>query len=254
MDIKSKKFVYHRALNTEEAFKKFIALNAESEYTLAAEGDVCWAYINGAYVIYIHHPDVQGKSLSNETISELLAKDELLTLEKLFSINASVNFILELKTGNGDIEGFFREFKKILEKFDVHNAVVDAFSVEQLRGLKAVMPEIKTSLHTKFVLGKYVLETTFEKPYLRVHNLYNLDFIDFVTISYTTTHVNLFNLDIDSSYKDIFSSNKHLSLGSVKSLESFKKVMASKAEYIYLRSDDVKQNYTKVLENYEKTQ
>ncbi len=214
---------------------------------MAAEGDVCWAYIDGTYVIYIHHPDVQGKSLSNETITDLLAKDELLTLEKLFSINSSVNFILELKTGNGDIDDFFKEFKKILEKFDVKTVVVDAFSVEQLRGLKAVMPEMKTSLHTKLVLGKYVLESTFEKPYIRVHNLYDLNFIDYITISYTTTHVNLFNLDIDTSYKNVFASNKHLSLGSVKSLDSFKKVMNSKAEYIYLRSDDVKQNYIKIL-------
>ncbi len=214
---------------------------------MAAEGDVCWAYIDGTYVIYIHHPDVQGKSLSNETITDLLAKDELLTLEKLFSINSSVNFILELKTGNGDIDDFFKEFKMILEKFDVKTVVVDAFSVEQLRGLKAVMPEMKTSLHTKLVLGKYVLESTFEKPYIRVHNLYDLNFIDYITISYTTTHVNLFNLDIDTSYKNVFASNKHLSLGSVKSLDSFKKVMNSKAEYIYLRSDDVKQNYIKIL-------
>lgn len=216
---------------------------------MAAEGDICWAYIDDSYLIYIHHPDAQGNSLSNTSLKELQTKDELFTLEKLFTINSTVYFILELKTGTGKIEGFYIEFKRILEKFDVKNLVVDAFSVEQLRGLKATVPEIKTSMHTKLVLGKYILESTFEKPYLRVHNLYELDFIDYITISYSTTHVNLFNLDIDSAYREIFVSNKHLSLGSVKSLDSLKKAVASKAEYIYLRSDVVKKNYASIKEN-----
>jgi len=251
-NLENKKYVYHRALNTEAAFKEFVALSTESKQTLAAEGDICWAYINDAFVIYIHHPDVQGKSLSNEQVSELLAKDELFTLDKLLSINSQVNFILELKTGNGVLEEFFKAFKTTLEKYKVKNAVVDAFSVEQLKGLKKIMPEIQTSLHTKFVMGKYVLETTFEKPYLRLHNLYDLDFIDYITISYTTTHVNLFNIDIDTSYHHIYESNKKLSLGSVKSLESFDKVINSQAEYIYLRSKEVLNNYEEVLKEYEK--
>jgi len=249
-NLENKKYVYHRALNTEDAFREFLSLNAESNATLSAEGDICWAYINNAFVIYIHHPDVQGKSLSNEQISELLAKDELFTLEKLLSMDSEINFILELKTGNGVLEDFFKAFKSTLQKYKVKNAVVDAFSVEQLKELKKVMPEIQTSLHTKFVMGKYVLETTFEKPYLRLHNLYDLDFIDYITISYTTTHVNLFNIDIDSSYHHIFQSNKKLSLGSVKSLEVFDKVINSKTEYIYLRSKEVLNNYTKVLKEY----
>ena len=102
MNLKDKKFVYHRALNTQVAFREFLELNTKSKYTLSAEGDVCWAYIDSAFIIYIHHPDVQGKSLSNETILELLEKDELLTLDKLFSINSDINFILALKTGNGN--------------------------------------------------------------------------------------------------------------------------------------------------------
>lgn len=238
-----KKFVYHRALNTQAAFKKFLALNAHSKHALAAEGDVCWAYIDSKFIIYIHHPDVQGKSLSNEKISALLAKDELLTLEKLFSINSDINFILELKTGNGKIEDFFIAFRAVLEKYNVQNAIVDAFSVEQLKGLKKAMPNIKTSLHTKFLLGKYVLETTFEKPYIRVHNIYSMDYIDYFTISYTTTHVNLFNLDIDKSYSHIFHAKKRLNLGSIKSMEAFYKALNSQAEYIYLRSTEVLENY-----------
>lgn len=252
LDLKDKKFVYHRALNTEVAFREFLALNEESTYTLSAEGDVCWAYINDEFVIYIHHPDVQGKSLSNETIVELLKKDELLTLDKLFSINSDINFILELKTGNGVLEDFFHAFRAILEKHNVQNAIVDAFSVEQLKALKKAMPKIKTSLHTKFVMGDYVLETTFEKPYLRIHNLNNLDFIDFITISYTTTHVNLFNLDIDKSYSNIYASGKKLNLGSIKSMEAFDKAINSQTNYIYLRSSEVLENYEKVLNNYEK--
>jgi len=251
IDLKDKKFVYHRALNTEAAFREFLELNAASPYTLSAEGDVCWAYINDAFIIYIHHPDVQGKSLSNETIVELLAKDELLTLDKLFSINSDINFILELKTGNGNLEAFFAAFRATLEKHNVQNALVDAFSIEQLKSLKKVMPNIKTSLHTKFLMGKYVLETTFEKPYLRIHNIYNLDFIDYFTISYTTTHVNLLNLDIDSAYSEIFKANKKLNLGSIKSMEAFDKAINSQTQYIYLRSSSVLKNYTEVLKNYE---
>ena len=250
MNVKEKKFVYHRALNTEVAFRVFLELNATSEYALSAEGDVCWAYIDSAFIIYIHHPDVQGKSLSNEKIVELLAKDELFTLEKLFSINSDINFILELKTGNGDLEDFFLAFGKTLKKYDVKNTLVDAFSVEQLKTIKRVIPQIKTSLHTKFLIGKYVLETTFEAPYLRIHNIYEMDYVDYFTISYTTTHVNLFNLDVDSSYQEIYKADKKLNLGSIKSMEALDKALNSKADYIYLRSSQVKNNYIKVLQNY----
>jgi hypothetical protein len=251
IDLKDKKFVYHRALNTVDAFEKFLQKNKTSKYRLAAEGDVCWAYIDSAFVIYIHHPDVQGKSLTNEKILELLQKDELLTLDKLFSINSEVNFILELKTGNGNLEEFFKEFRVILKRHNVQNAIVDAFSVEQLKVLKSVMPEIKTSLHTKFLMGAYVLETTFEKPYARVHHIYDMDFIDCFTISYATTHVNLFNLNIDNSYADIFNADKSLNLGAIKTMEAFDKAINSKSEYIYLRSKTVLENYEKVLEEYE---
>jgi len=252
MGLKEKKFVYHRALNTQVAFKEFLELNIDTQYALSAEGDVCWAYIDSEFIIYIHHPDVQGKSLSNETIVELLKKDELFTLDKLFSINSSINFILELKTGNGNLEDFFVSFRAVLEKYDVKNALVDAFSVEQLKTLKKIMPDIKTSLHTKFLMGKYVLETTFEAPYMRVHNIYDMDYVDYFTISYTTTHVNLFNLDVDSSYEEIYKAKKRLNLGSIKSMEALDKALNSQAEYIYLRSSQVKKNYTKVLPNYEK--
>ena len=250
MNLKDKKFVYHRALNTQVAFREFLELNTKSKYTLSAEGDVCWAYIDSAFIIYIHHPDVQGKSLSNETILELLEKDELLTLDKLFSINSDINFILELKTGNGNLDEFFVAFKAVLEKYDVQNALVDAFSVLQLKALKKAMPNIKTSLHTKFLMGKYVLETTFEAPYVKIHNIYDMDYIDYFTISYTTTHVNLFNLDVDSTYSEIYKAGKKLNLGSIKSMESLDKALNSQTEYIYLRSPYVKQNYTKVLINY----
>jgi len=251
ISLKEKKFVYHRALNTEMAFREFLTLAKNSEYSLAAEGDVCWAYINNEFVIYIHHPDVQGKSLSNETIVELLQKDELLTLDKLFSINADSNFILELKTGNGDLNDFFVAFRATLERHNVQNAIVDAFSAEQLKALKVAMPEIKTSLHTKFLMGKYVLETTFEKPYVRLHNIYEMDYIDYFTISYGTTHVNLFNLDIDKSYSHIYAAKKMLNLGAIKNMEAFDKAINSQTQYIYLRSKEVLNNYKKVLTNYE---
>jgi len=248
MNQESKKFVYHRALNSEVAFREFVALSKASDYSLAAEGDLCWTYIDGEFVIYLHHPDAQGKALSNEKVKELFASNELFTLEKLFHINSEVNFILELKTGDGTIEEFCLAFEKTLKKYNVKNVLVDAFSVEQLRALKKIMPTIKTSLHTKFVFSKYVLESTFEKPYIRIHNLYNLDFIDYVTISYTTTHVNLFNLKIDESYKHIFLSGKKLNLGSIKSVEAFDKMMNSQVEYAYLRSSYVRENYEKILE------
>lgn len=248
MNLQSKKFVYHRALNSEVAFKEFVALSKASKYALAAEGDLCWTYIDGVCIIYLHHPDAQGKALSNAKVKQLFESDELFTLEKLFAINSEVNFILELKTGDGTIEDFCVAFEKTLQRYGAKNVLVDAFSVEQLRALKKQIPTIKTSLHTKFVFSKYVLESTFEKPYVRIHNLYNLPFIDYVTISYTTTHVNVCNLDIDKSYKHILSSGKKLNLGSIKSLNAFEKLMNSQVEYAYLRSNDVKNNYENILE------
>jgi hypothetical protein len=248
MELQNKKFVYHRALNSKLAFENFLQKNAASNYTLAAEGDICWAYIDGEFVIYIHHPDVQGKSLSNEHIKELLAKDELFTLEKLLSINSDVHFIFELKTGNGDLDAFLAVFRASLEHFDVQNAIVDAFSLEQLKALKKAMPHIKTSLHTKFLFGNYVLESTFERPYLRVHKIAEMDSVDYFTLSFTTTHVNFLGLDIDTSYKEIYKAEKKLNLGAIKNMVAFKRAVESNAEYIYLRSSEVLENYEQFLD------
>jgi len=248
MELKDKKFVYHRALNSEAAFREFLERDAASKYTLAAEGDICWIELDGECVIYIHHPDAAGKPLSSKKVKELLEKDELFTLEKLLSINATANFILELKTGEGDLSAFLLAFREILERFDVQNAIVDAFSAEQLKALKTVMPNIKTSLHTKFLMGCYVLETTFEKPYFRAHNIYKMDYIDTFTISYKTTHTNLFDLDIDKSYHHIHKAKKSLNLGAIKNMTAFKRALSSNAEYIYLRSSEVLESYEAYLE------
>ncbi|MBN2816218.1 MAG: hypothetical protein JXQ67_06005 [Campylobacterales bacterium] len=242
-----KYFVYHRALNTEDAFRNFLEKQENSKHQLAAEGDICWTYIDGEFIIYIHHPDVQGKSLSDEKIVSLLKNDELFTLEKLFKINSNVNFILELKTGRGNIEGFFLAFKALLDKYSVKNIIIDAFSVEQLKGVKRVIPQIKTSMHTKFIWDKYVLESTFEKPYVRIHNVYKMDYIDYFTISFKTTHVNLLNLDVDKAYKKVFEAKKGLNLGAIKDMQAFSKALSSKAEYIYLRSKEVLANYEDLL-------
>lgn len=244
-----KKYVYHRALNSENLFREFTAKAEKSDYTLVAEGDICWAFIDNQFIIYIHHPDIQGKSLSNERIVELLKLDELFTLDKLFSINKDVSFILELKTGNGVLEDFFIAFRDILNRYNVVDVLVDAFSIEQLKSLKKIMPNTKVSLHTKFIFKKYVFETTFEKPYFCIHNLYDLDFIDYITISYTSTHINIFNLNIDRAYSDVYKSNKILNLGAIKSISSFHKAQNSKAEYIYLRSKEVLNGYTKIIKN-----
>jgi len=249
MSLNEKKYVYHRALNSEVAFRNFLDKAQNSKHTLVAEGDICWAFIDNKFIIYIYHPDVQGKSLSNQKVVELSKKDELFTLDKLFCINKDVHFILELKTGNGVLEDFFMAFKNTLIKYEVKNVLVDAFSVEQLKVFKKVVPDVKTSLHTKFIFQNYVAETTFEKPYFRLHNLYDLDFIDSLTISYATTHVNFFNLDIDKAYSHVYSSNKALNLGSIKTIDSFNKALNSNAEYIYLRSKEVLNGYTKIIKN-----
>lgn len=247
MNSSNKTFVYHRALNSERAFKAFVEKSRGSDYRVAAEGDICWAYINSHSVIYIHHPDMQGKSLSNERVEELLLSGELLTLERLFKINSEVNFILELKTGSGEIGEFFIAFKELLERYRVHNVVVDTFSVRQLQALKKVIPDIETSLHTKFVYANYIAETTFEKPYFALHKLSDLEFIDIITISYTTTHVNLLNLDIDSSYRALLNAGKKLRLGSIKSMRAFKKGVDSNADALYLRSAEVLDSYEAFL-------
>ena len=248
MELKNKKFVYHRALNSEAAFRAFLALNAASKQTLAAEGDICWAEIDGEFVIYVHHPDIQGKSLSNERVKELLAKDELFTLEKLLTIDSDAHFIFELKTGNGDLSAFLMAFKHLLERFDVQNAIIDAFSSRQLQALKSLMPEIKTSLHTKCVFGSYVLESTFERPFLAIRKMESMGHIDYFTLSYKSTHINLLGLDIDASLRQIYKAGKKLNLGAIKDMAAFKCAVASNAEYIYLRSAEVLENYEAYLQ------
>lgn len=250
MQKSDKKFVYHRALNTPEAFEDFLQKEVKSEVTLVAEGDICWSFIDGAFITYIHHPALHGKSLSDAEIKELLAKGELFTLEKLFAMSSDVHFILELKTGRGNLEQFFQHFGALLERYGVQNLLVDAFSVEQLRELKRVLPQIKTSLHTKFIFKNYLLESTFEKPYFRLHNIYDLAFIDTLTISYASTHVNILNLDIDKAYKEVYKAQKSLNLGAIKSLSNLSKAVQSQSDYIYLRSKEVLNGYTNLLKTH----
>jgi len=236
----NKIFVYHRAINSESNYDEFLQTSKSINHAIAAEGDLCWTTINNKSLIYIYHPDLSGKSISKEKLSELYNSNNLLTIEKIFSMDSKKNFILELKDGDDDIESFLTELKLIIAKYSVKNILVDAFSVEYLKKVKDIIPEVKTSLHTKMISGKNVLETTYQFPYIKFHNLYDLNFIDYITISYSTTHVNLFDLNIDSTYRHVYQSNKKLNLGSIKNIEAFDKAMKSKVEYIYLRSKEVK--------------
>ena len=103
--------VHHRALNTKENFVKYLSetKNKKDDYIYAAEGDLCWIYINNKPLIYIYHPDLSGNPLSSQEISTLYEKGLLFTLEDLFKIDSQTHFVLELKSGLGDIKKAFKE-------------------------------------------------------------------------------------------------------------------------------------------------
>ena len=124
----------------------------------------------------------------------------------------------------------------MIKKYEVTNFIVDAFYLKYLKILKDVNPSIKTSLHTKFIFNKYVLETTYQKPYVNIHNIYKLKEVDIFTLSYSTSLINLFNLNIDKYLSHIYKANKKINFGSVKNIDAFDKVITSKVSHIYLRS------------------
>jgi hypothetical protein len=239
--MKNKFFVYHRAINSEASFSKFLDIAKSSKYSVVAEGDLCWSDMQNDILIYIHHPDLSGKSISKK---RLQSDCKILELEKILQIDSSANFILELKDGNSDIDSFLYKLKSLLESYKANNILIDAFSVDYLKKVKEIIPDIKISLHTKLVFGRYILETSYKKPYIKIHNIYNLPFVDFVTISYATTHVNFFGLDIDKSYRHIYLSGKKLNLGAIKTIKAFNRAIDSGTCYLYLRSRIVKQYFS----------
>ncbi len=230
--------VHHRALNTKENFVKYLeeTKNKNDSYIYAAEGDLCWVYIDNKPLIYIYHPDLSGNPLSNDEISSLYEKGLLFTLEDLFKIDSQTHFILELKSGLGDTKKAFEQINSLIKKYDVKNFIVDAFYLKYLKILKEVNPNIRTSLHTKFIFNKYVLETTYQKPYVNIHNIYNLKCVDIFTLSYSTSLINLLNLNIDKYLVHVYKANKQINFGSVKNTKTFNKVMKSQVSHIYLRS------------------
>lgn len=233
--------VHHRALNSKENFLNYLddiqSKNDSNEY--AAEGDLCWITINNKPIIYIYHPDLSGNPLAEADILSLYDQGLLFTLENLFTINSTTNFVLELKSGLGDTYKAFEEINRILKAYDIQNFIIDTFSYDYLKLIKKINPEIQTSLHTKFIYKQYVLETTYQKPFIKIHTIKNLKEVDIFTLSYKTSFMNIFNLDIDTYLSEVYKHGKTINFGAVKSIKALNKVLNSQASHIYLRSKEV---------------
>jgi hypothetical protein len=231
--LKDKIFVSHRAINSKQSYKDFLVKQKNSTNILSAEGDLCWYLTNDKIVIYMYHPNFTGRGKSIKEIKN--QKHNLLKLNEILEMSSESNLILELKNGIGSVDKFIKALVELI-KNRKQNILIDSFCAKDLYILKKIDKNIKTSLHTKFIFYKYLLETSYRFPFVKIHNLYNLDYVDYITISHTTTYVNLFNVNIDYAYRHIFKSNKMLNLGSIKSIKSLKNSINSRAKYIYLRS------------------
>jgi len=240
MNIKDKILVHHRAINTIQSFETFLEkTNKYSNLKQAAEGDLCWTTIDGEPLIYIHHPDLLGKSLEDHQVKKLYKHNKLLTLEKIFQINSQCNFVLELKNGTGNQTKALKKIIEIINKYAAKNILIDAFNLQQLNDLKTLDKTIKTSLHTKFLFNSYVLETTYQSPFINIHNCSNIPNIDYITLSFASSHINLLNLDIDNALKNFYSCNKKINFGAIKTVKMLDKASKSNVNYLYMRSNKV---------------
>lgn len=237
----TKIFVHHRALNTKENFLNYLnEINSvKDENIYAAEGDLCWFIHNGKPIIYIYHPTLTGNPLKEDEILNLYKKDLLFTLEDLFKINSETHFVLELKSGTGSTYEAFQEINRLIQQYNVKNFIVDAFSYNYLKLIKEINPNIKTSLHTKFIYSNFILETTYEKPFIKLHKVQDLPAADIFTLSYKTSLMNIFNLDIDTYLNKVFKHGKTINFGAVKSVPALQKILKSNVNHIYLRSKEV---------------
>lgn len=231
--------VHHRALNALATLQNIAKISLQyPNFTHIAEGDICWHFSKGRQDIYFRHPKYLIDNLSSKEIDEQKEKGKLFTLEDfLTNTPNNLNFIIELKTGKGDKLSAFKKLTGMLQETLKNRFWLDGFSVKQLSLIKKCDCTTPTSLHTKLIVGKRILETTPEIFPLNFHDVTKLEIVDIITLSYNTSvfahHKSVTALE--QGCVELFKAQKSLVLGGLKTPAMFNIAMQSSAKAGYAK-------------------
>ncbi len=233
--------IHHRALKDLFSFQRFRKNERMfPEFFHAAEGDLCWDTTDTSQpLLYMYHPDILGRPLKKKAVHNGIETGTLLPLETLFQTDPKARFIIELKSGKGSVTKALKELNSLLQKYNIRHTIIDAFSVRFLKIAKKLCPGAQTSLHTKMVWGDKILETAFQLPFIKLHQLTDLNFIDIITVSYSSSLARLMGDDINTCFGKVYEHNKSLNLGAIKTIPLLERAKNSRAQAIYLRSRQV---------------
>ena len=227
-------FVHHRALNSAETLRSAAeAAGRRPDLEHAVEGDVCWNVTGDRRDLYFRHPRLLTDVLAERDIDAARERGELLTVEQVVAHpEPDVRYIVELKTGVGDPAVAYRHLAGLLQEGLRDRFWIDAFSLAQLRGIKAADPAVATSLHTKLVAGGWIVRSSLEPWPLSLHRLAALDAVDAVTLTYKSSTAHWFaplGATIDGVCAGVLRAGKRLALGGLGTPEMFERARRSAA-------------------------
>lgn len=232
--------IHHGFLNDGEKLASLVPLarRPDSPYTEVAEGDLCWLQDRGRCHLFFKHPSLTNRLPSPARILADLRRGRLLTLERVLRPRlASLRFILELKTGYGDIRLALRRALELMERHAQGRYWVDAFNPQLLALVKELSPGTPTSLHTPVgIYGRFLVRTTYERPRVSLLDLYRLPQADAITVTFQPRpSVMVGNLEaaLARIHRHVFSAGKHLILGGVRSPRTFDRVQQCGAVAAY---------------------
>lgn len=233
-------FVHHRALNSRAAFQAASeAAQERPDLIHILEGDLCWHFDGAQKEFYFRHPDFLTDVLSLQELDAAREHGTLFGLQEIIdSPDPNLRYIIELKTGIGDLTQVMKELAGILQEKLRNRYWLDGFSLRQLRAVKIVDPEVPTSLHTKMVFGDFVLRTAPEFFPLSIHRIRNLLEIDAITLTYKTSLAHWFKFagaTINSTCEKVISNGKVLILGGLTSPDRFLLAAESMAKAGYAK-------------------
>jgi len=179
-------FVHHRAMNTAARLTDAMAAaKSRPDLIHVVEGDLCWHQSGSQCLFYFHHPAVLTDRLPKHVIDRRRAEGRLHLLEDVLdSATPSMRYVFELKVGDGDPAVAIRALVDRLEDALPGRYWIDAFALEHLALVKHANPAAPTSLHSRLMLGRWVLQSAPKRRPLSIHHADQLPHVDALTLTY----------------------------------------------------------------------
>ncbi len=232
--------VHHRKLNTPEGLDSVLpALEAYPEYLHAAEGDLCWSISDDEVLLYMHHPDRVYDTLSPSELARAASEGELWTLEAALDERyRDLLFVVELKTGRGPRARAIAAAVDLLQRRRPGRFWFDTFTLADNRAIKAADPDVATSLHTKALSSKRVLETAPTPLRVSYPRLDTLASTDILTLTYKTSPQRLFGwagASLQTTVRQVHGAGKIVVCGGVGTPRMFEEVCTAGARGAYIK-------------------